>query len=55
MANKLTLYKEYSREEVHDIFSPETKFTKSRGPWGLSGIVKIFNNKPDYIFFVTYS
>jgi len=55
MANKLTLYKEYSREEVHEIFSPETKFTKSRGPWGLSGIVKISNNKPDYIFFVTYS
>jgi hypothetical protein len=53
MANKLTLYKEYSREEVHDIFSPESKFTKSTGTWGLQGIVNISATN-DYVFFVTY-
>jgi hypothetical protein len=53
MASKLVLFKEYSREEVHDIFSPETKFTKSTGTWGLQGIVNISGTK-DYVFFVTY-
>jgi hypothetical protein len=53
MANKLTLYEEYSREEVHDILSPKTKFTKSSGTWGLQGIIKIYKEINDYVFFVT--
>jgi len=53
LASKLTLFKEYSREEVHDIFSSETKFTKSTGTWGLQGIVNISKTN-DYVFFVTY-
>lgn len=44
----------YSREEVHDIFSPETKFLPSRGSWGLRGIVKIPEREGDFVFFVTY-
>tara|TARA_B100000242_G_scaffold48368_1_gene28825 strand:- start:173 stop:1249 length:1077 start_codon:yes stop_codon:yes gene_type:complete len=44
----------YSREEVHDIFSPETKFLSRRGSWGLRGIVKIPEREGDFVFFVTY-
>ena len=49
---KLELYTSYNREEIHDILSPNTKFTKSAGTWGLQGLVRIDNSK-DFVFMVT--
>lgn len=53
MAKKLQLYSAYSREEVHDIFEPNTKFTPQAGSWGLHGIIGLKDNPGDYILFVT--
>jgi hypothetical protein len=50
----LILYSEYSRQDVHDIFSPDTRFTQSAGTWGLQGIVEIPNKPGNFIFFVTF-
>ena len=43
----------YTREEVHDIFSPATTFTPSAGTWGLAGIVRVPERPGDFVFFVT--
>ena len=48
----LNLYELYNREEIHDILSPNTIFYKSRGPWGIWGLVRIENSK-DFVFMVT--
>lgn len=48
----LELYKDYSRQDVHAIFSPHTRFTPNAGTWGLQGIVSVPNTN-DYVFFVT--
>ena len=50
----LILYSDYSRQDVHDIFSPDTRFTQSSGTWGLQGIVEIPNKPGDFVFFVTF-
>ena len=50
----LIIYENYTREEVHDIFAPNTRFTPSAGTWGLHGIVKIHEQPGDFVFFVTY-
>jgi len=50
----IILHKEYSRKEVHDIFSPDTRFTQSSGSWGLHGIIKIQNQPGDFVFFVSF-
>ena len=50
----LTLWSDYSREEVHSIFSPNTVFTPQAGTWGLQGIVKIPDREGDFVFFVTF-
>ena len=50
---KLIRYKEYSREEIHKIYSSESNFVPGSGKWGLHGIVSIPNTKEDFIFFVT--
>jgi hypothetical protein len=44
----------YTREEVHDIFSPETVFQPQGGSWGISGIIGIPNRMADWVFFVTF-
>src|SRR5829696_1290062 len=49
----LRLYDDYSREEVHDIFSPDTAFTPQSGTWGIQGIVPIPDRSGDFVFFVT--
>jgi hypothetical protein len=49
---KLELHSFYTREEVHDILSPNTIFTKSRGPWGIWGIVQIANSN-DFVLMMT--
>ena len=50
----LNLRDVYSRQEIHQIFSPETTFTPQAGTWGLHGIIKIPNTDSDYVFIVTY-
>ena len=50
---KLKVGSTYNREEVHSIFSPDTKFTPGAGTWGLHGIVKVPDRDLDYVFFVT--
>ena len=51
---ELKLYADYSRQDVHDIVSPDTRFVPNAGSWGLQGIVRVPNQSGDYIFFVTY-
>ena len=48
------LYRDYSRQEVHDIFAPDTPFTAQAGTWGLHGIVKVPEREGDFVFFVTF-
>jgi hypothetical protein len=50
----LTLWQTYTREEVHDIFSPDTPFTPQAGTWGLQGIVSVPDRPGSYVFFVTF-
>lgn len=45
---------EYTREEVHSIFSPETTFTPQRGTWGLQGMIRVPSRPGDWVFFVTF-
>ena len=54
MPRKLVLYEDFTREEVHEIFSPETSFTPQSGTWGLQGIVPIPEREGDFVFFVTF-
>ncbi|WP_063802306.1 DUF3427 domain-containing protein [Burkholderia cepacia] len=50
----LTLWNDYSREDVHAIFSPDTKFTPQAGTWGLQGMVRVPARRGDWVFFVTF-
>jgi hypothetical protein len=50
----LRLYEDYNREDVHNIFAPETPFTPQRGLWGIQGTIPIPNRDGDFVFFVTY-
>jgi len=52
--NELVRYNKYSREEIHDIFSPNSNFKAGAGHWGISGIIKVPDTEKDYIFLVTY-
>lgn len=38
--NSFKLYKEYSRENVHEVFHDGTKYVTGGGIWGRSGVVK---------------
>ena len=49
----LEQYKKYTREDVHDIFSEDTRFIPQRGAWGMHGVVRVPNRPNDYVFFVT--
>jgi hypothetical protein len=51
---RLLLCEEYSRQEVHGIFSPDTEFTPQAGTWGLHGNLPIPHRPQDYVFFVTF-
>ncbi len=48
------LYQDYSRKQVHHIFSPETPFTPGAGTWGISGIVPVSGSRSDFVFFVSF-
>ncbi|OSZ65923.1 DUF3427 domain-containing protein [Hydrogenophaga sp. IBVHS2] len=50
----LQLWHDYTREEVHSIFSPNTKFIPQAGTWGLQGIVRVPARQGDWVFFVTF-
>jgi hypothetical protein len=50
----LILYDDYSREEVHNIFDPDSPFTPQAGTWGLQGIVRLPERPGDFVFFVTF-
>ncbi|WP_091112409.1 DUF3427 domain-containing protein [Geodermatophilus dictyosporus] len=50
----LKLWQTYTREQVHDIFSPDTTFTPQSGSWGLHGIVRLPEGPNSFVFFVTF-
>jgi len=51
---KLTLYEDYTRKDVHDIFDPDSVFTLSAGTWGIHGIIQIPSRPGDFVLFVTF-
>lgn len=51
---KLILKNNYSREDIHSIFAPETPFTPGSGTWGNHGIIPIPDREDDFVFIVTY-
>jgi hypothetical protein len=52
---KLVLYEDYTRENVHDIFEPHTRFTPQSGTWGIQGIISIADREGDFVLFVTFA
>lgn len=53
LIKNLIQYELYNRQEVHDIFDPNSTFKSGTGTWGLQGILKIPKREKDYVFFVT--
>lgn len=49
----LKRWDEYTREEIHAIFSPDTVFTPQAGTWGILGIVPVPDRPGDYVFMAT--
>ena len=49
----LRRWDEYSREEIHAIFSPDTVFTPQAGTWGILGIVPVPDRQGDFVFMAT--
>jgi len=50
----LNLYEVYSRQEIHSVFSPDSKFSPGAGTWGNHGIIPIPSRENDFVFIVTY-
>lgn len=48
----LELWKEYTREEIFNIFNPNEQYPKG-GPWGFRGIAELPNAPGSFVFFVT--
>ena len=51
---ELKRYASYSREDIHNLFSPEMEFKPGSGKWGLHGIISVPNTESDFVFFVTF-
>ena len=51
---ELALHDDFSREEVHAVFSPDTVFVPQAGTWGIQGVISVPDRPGDYVFFVTY-
>ncbi len=51
---KLAQFQTYTREQVHDIFAPGTRFLPQTGTWGLHGIIRVPGRTADWVFFVTF-
>lgn len=49
----LELWSEYSREQIHSIFSPDTTFKPQAGTWGLHGMVRVPDRPGDWVFLVS--
>jgi hypothetical protein len=49
----LELWSEYTREEIHSIFSPDTTFTPQAGTWGLHGMIRVPDRQGDWVFLVS--
>jgi len=49
----LSLYEDYSRQDVQRLFAPSAAFTVGAGTWGILGIVRIPNRPGDFVFLVT--
>lgn len=49
----LELWTEYTREEIHSIFSPDTTFTPQAGTWGLHGMIHVPDRDGDWVFLVS--
>jgi hypothetical protein len=54
MPRQMILYDDYSREEVHDIFDPHSRFMPQRGAWGIQGYISIPQRQGDFVFFISY-
>lgn len=50
----LIRYDSYTREDIHNIYSPSAVFTSRSGKWGLHGIVSVPDTPNDFVFFVTF-
>ncbi|HVO43099.1 MAG TPA: DUF3427 domain-containing protein [Aggregatilineales bacterium] len=53
-SEELTLHQEYSRQQIHDLFEPETAFTPQAGTWGLHGIIRLSERPGDFVLIVTF-
>lgn len=55
IVERLTLYGGYTREDVNNIFNPQTPFTPGSGIYGMHGLIRVpkTNASPDFIFFIT--
>lgn len=51
---ELSLYSDYDREAVKNIFEPDAPFTPGAGKWGLTGIVELPDDPGSYVFFVSF-
>jgi hypothetical protein len=49
----LELWSEYTREEIHSIFSPDTTFTPQAGTWGILGMIRVPDRQGDWVFLVS--
>jgi hypothetical protein len=52
--HNLVVWNDYTRAEVHAIFSPESTFTPQAGTWGLQGMIRVPARVGDWVFFVTF-
>jgi hypothetical protein len=46
----LELFEAYTRDDVHHMFAPDTRFTPHSGTWGLHGLIAIPDRPGDFIF-----
>ncbi len=49
----LARFSEYTRQQVHDYFDPQSAFLAQTGTWGLHAIVRVPHTESDWVFFVT--
>jgi hypothetical protein len=53
-SEELVLHQDYNRQQLHDLFEPETPFTPQAGSWGLHGIVRLARRPGDFVVIVTF-
>lgn len=51
---QLVLHEDYTREEVHDLFDPNSLFTRGAGSWGIWGLIEIPGRPSDFVLLVTF-